>query len=198
MSSSGETVFGQDKTTVIVVASIIIFVLSVVMLGVFINQGVSSGWSGTTVLATVFSSMIALIFVSVATYYGFVKGKEVATSAIKDLSDLRAKDKLRDANLAKAIEDARKKVQSDELATRKKIEEDKKAAAIKIAEEEAKKKFIEARVRAELEKETATKALAVAENAKIVAEAAKQKAATDVIKAAASQQQVAALQETKK
>lgn len=109
MSTSSETLFGQDKNMVIAVASAIIFTLAVGMLVVFANQGATKGWDGNTVLATVFSSMIALIFVSVAVTYGFLKGKEAGSQALSDIEKIRAKDKALSDAIKKAADDVRNK-----------------------------------------------------------------------------------------
>lgn len=162
MSASSERLFGQDKNLVIAVASTIILVCAIAMLGVFVYQGVNSGWSGQTIFATLFSSVIAFIFVSLAVSYGFVKGKEAVGSAVNELSRIRAADKQRSEDLAKEISAARAKVAQNEIDKRTAIEKQKKETALKSLEDEKKRKEIEARVKAEIEKDKTT----AAENAK--------------------------------
>lgn len=87
-TKQNETLFGQDQNTVITVVSVIIFVLSVAMLATFAYQGTSSGWTGYNVVAVTFSSMIALIFVSIAIYFGFVKSKEALLPGVNELKRL--------------------------------------------------------------------------------------------------------------
>ena len=185
MSTSSETIFGQDKNMVIAVASAIIFTLAVGMLVVFANQGATKGWDGNTVLATVFSSMIALIFVSVAVTYGFLKGKEAGSQALSDIKDIRARDKERSEKLAKEIELARKKVTSEEMKKNQTAEDAKKLAALKDIENQMRKKEIEARVIAEIEKEkqalAVTKKIAPQESFELKKPAAAPQAAAAVV-----------------
>jgi len=105
--SSEQTLFGQDQNTVITVVSVIIFILSVAMLATFAYQGSSSGWTGYNVVAVAFSSMIAFIFVSIALYFGLVKGKEALLPGVEELKRLYQSEKEKNKVVALAADKAR-------------------------------------------------------------------------------------------
>ena len=109
-----ELLDNETMYLIVTVVSAIIFILAVGILGMFAFQGANSGWTGYNIVAVSFSSIIALIFLSVALYFGYKKSKEVLLPGVNELKRLYENEK----ELNKAVKEAGDKVRDEILRAR--------------------------------------------------------------------------------